>query len=241
MIPIVKVCKETSCSIVITDLTQDSDQYIDESVIDTKVWHEKNKFKYSETYTLNIICKHNTQEDKVVSTVITDHCSYLDEEHLTLKEDGYYTINHIILPSIDIYDASINLDWYVCDGISVYTTCNGQFTELTFDKLATLVENNSIEGTTISGITLTQFFIGHLYECYVAKCQAVFKSLSQCAKSDIYYSRDLVWMAINVIKYYVEIGQLLAAQQLLETLNYCGEICSENMSKTADCGCSKQA
>mgnify|MGYP006920096589 FL=1 len=60
-----------------------------------------------------------------MSTVITDHCSYLDEEHLTLKEDGYYTINHIILPSIDIYNASINLDWYVCDGISVYTTCNG--------------------------------------------------------------------------------------------------------------------
>lgn len=241
MIPLVKICKEASCSIVITDVTQDSDQYVDESITDATAWHQKNKFKYSETYTLNIVYRHTTQEDKIVSAIITDHCSYLDEEHITFKDDGYYTIDHIILPSKDIYNVSIDLDWYVCDGTSIYTMCDGKFIDVSFDKLATLVENNELEGTTISGISLTQFSIGHLYECYVNKCKYVFKSLSACTSNDTYYARDLVWMAINVIKYYVEIGQLLAAQQLLETLNYCGELCSEDMSKTTDCGCSKQA
>lgn len=241
MIPLVKVCKGANCSLIITDITQDSDQYVAESVMDSKAWNEKNKFKYSETYTLNIIYRHTTDKDEIVSSVITDHCSYLDEEHIQLKEDGYYTIDHIILPSIEVYDESINLDWYVCDGTSVYTRCNSEWKEVAFDKLADLVETNELESTTISGISLTQFSICHLYECYISKCRTIFESLSPCASSETYYARDLIWMAINIIKYYVEIGQLLEAQHLLETLNYCGELCSENMSQTTNCGCSKQA
>nr|DAN06269.1 MAG TPA: hypothetical protein [Bacteriophage sp.] len=50
--------------------------------MDSKAWNEKNKFKYSETYTLNIIYRHTTDKDEIVSSVITDHCSYLDEEHI---------------------------------------------------------------------------------------------------------------------------------------------------------------
>lgn len=241
MIPLVKVCKGANCSLIITDVTQDSDQYVAKSVMDSKAWNEKNKFKYSETYTLNIIYRHTTDKDEIISSVITDHCSYLDEEHIQLKEDGYYTIDHIILPSIEVYDESINLDWYVCDGTSVYTRCENQWKEVAFDKLADLVETNELEGTTISGISLTQFSICHLYECYISKCRTIFESLSPCASNETYYARDLVWMAINIIKYYVEIGQLLEAQHLLETLNYCGELCSENMSQTTNCGCSKQA
>lgn len=241
MTPLVKICKENNCSLIITDVTQDSDQYVDESVANPKAWHERNKFKYSETYTLNIIYKHTTNSDDIITSIITDHCSYLDEEHVKLKEDGYYTIDHIILPSIDTYDASIELDWYVCDGGSIYTRCENKWEEVTFNDLAKLVENNKLEGTTISGVSLTQFSICHLYECYVRKCQAVFKTLQPCPVKDVDFARDLVWMAINVIKYYVEIGQLLEAQSLLEELHYCGELCSEDMSSTTDCGCSRKA
>lgn len=239
MKPLVKVCEGINCALVITDITQDSDEYIDEHIINTKAWHEKNKFKYSETYTLNIIYKHTTQSDTIISGNITEHCSYLDEEHIQLKEDGYYTIDHIILPSKEVYDASIDLDWYVCDGVSIYQVCNGNFKEITFDTLATLVESDEMQGTTISGVSLPQFSICHLNQCYVNKCKAVFKNLSVCHSNDIYYERDIVWMAINVIKYYVELGELLSAQQLLESLNYCGEICGEYKSSVSSCGCSK--
>lgn len=242
MTPLVKICKENNCSLVITDVTQDSDQYVGEFVANTKAWHERNQFKYSETYTINIVYKHTTSSDTIIAGTITEHCSYLDEEHIKLKEDGYYTIDHVILPSIDTYDASIDLDWYVCDGASIYTRCENSWEEVSFDKLATLVENNELEGTTISGISLTQFSICHLYACYVNKCKNIFNSLSACSSNDnVHYSRDLIWMAINIIKYYVEIGQLLEAQQLLEELHYCGELCSEDMSQTIDCGCSKKA
>ena len=166
MTPLVKICKENNCSLIITDVTQDSDQYVDESIANPKAWHERNKFKYSETYTLNIIYKHTTNSDDIIASIITDHCSYLDEEHIKLKEDGYYTIDHIILPSIDTYDDSIELDWYVCDGGSVYTRCENKWEEVKFNDLAKLVENNKLEGTTISGVSLTQFSICHLYESW---------------------------------------------------------------------------
>ena len=45
MTPLVKICKENNCSLVITDVTQDSDQYVGEFVANTKAWHERNQFK----------------------------------------------------------------------------------------------------------------------------------------------------------------------------------------------------
>ena len=36
MTPLVKICKENNCSLVITDVTQDSDQYVGEFVANTK-------------------------------------------------------------------------------------------------------------------------------------------------------------------------------------------------------------
>ena len=55
MTPLVKICNTGKCAIVITDLTQDSNEYVTESIPDAEAYYERNKFKYSETYTINII------------------------------------------------------------------------------------------------------------------------------------------------------------------------------------------
>ena len=55
MIPIVKICKEASCSIVITDVTQDSDQYVDESITDATAWHQKNDYSGRKLLSQNIL------------------------------------------------------------------------------------------------------------------------------------------------------------------------------------------
>ena len=47
-------------------------------------------------------------------------------------------------------------------------------------------------------------------------------------------------MTINVIKYYVELGQLMEAQRLLEELIKCGGICNDTQSPgKKSCGCSR--
>ena len=57
MTPLVRICNIDKCSILITDITQDSNEYIPEDIVDTEVYYTKNKFKYSETATINIIQK----------------------------------------------------------------------------------------------------------------------------------------------------------------------------------------
>ena len=261
MIPLVKICKEDNCTITITDVTQDSDNYLDENITDTLVYHQNNKFKYSETATVNIVCKHTTTDTTIVNTYITTHETYLDEEHVYLEQDGYYTIYHVILPTkdavtdvLDTHDTSYK--GYVvedCDNIALYTTAfnpavgiYGQWLYLKIpispQELVELIDAGDFENTTISSVVLTQFSICNLYNCFLKKCNTLFKSMSPCQpkSSEAQYQRDLVWMVINVIKYYVEIGQLLEAQSLLESLNYCGELCSDEVvSQTSDCGCNK--
>lgn len=240
MTPLVKIQKESNCSIAVIDITQDSDQYLMENIEDTTAYHQRNKFKYSETVTINILMKHTYEESKVVQFVVTDHCSYLDEEHFSFKDDGYYTIEHAIIPKIDYADIQSPLIQYLWDGTSIQKLERNHKTEVTTEEFVRLISDNKLDGTTISGVSLTQFSLCHLYECFIKKCQESFKNLSPCSPNNN-TNRDLVWMAINIIKYYVELGQLLQAQRLLEQLNYCGELCSEgSMFQKHDCRCSKR-
>ena len=71
MTPLVKIQKESNCSIAVIDITQDSDQYLMENIEDTTAYHQRNKFKYSETVTINILMKHTQEESKVVQFVVT--------------------------------------------------------------------------------------------------------------------------------------------------------------------------
>ena len=240
MKPIVKIQKEQNCSISIIDLTQDSDEYLNEYIEDTEAYHQRNKYKYSETVTINVIVKNTTKESSVVKYIVTDHCSYLDEEHFNLSEDGYYTIVHAIIPILEYANVESSLVQYVWDGEVIHKLTSSKDCEISMEEFAEIVTNQKLDGTTISGVALTQFSICHLYQCFINKCQESFKSISPCS-TNTYNNRDLVWMAINIIKYYVELGQLLQAQRLLEQLNSCGELCSESMFQKSDCGCSKRA
>lgn len=240
MKPIVKIQKEQNCSIAIIDLTQDSDEYLNEHIEDTEAYHQRNKYKYSETVTINIIIKNTTKESTIIKYTVTDHCSYLDEEHFNFNEDGYYTIIHAIIPTIEYTNVNSPLIQYVWDGEIIHKRTSLKDCEISMEEFAEIVTNQELDNTTISGVTLTQFSICHLYQCFINKCQESFKNISPCS-TNTYNNRDLVWMTINIIKYYVELGQLLQAQRLLEQLNSCGELCSESMFQKSDCGCFKRA
>lgn len=255
MTPLVKICNTNNCEIVITDLTQDSDEYVPEDTLlsNLEAFYSRNRFRYSDTYTINIIQKNDTEEDiKIVETLFTCHDSYLDEEHYNLNSDGFYTIHHIILPSLEWYNNELekkdsvlksNLLIYVTDGSNIYKQNNNK---LEIVEPAVISEINT-EGTTISRTSVTQFSICHLYDCYLSLCKQIFKGISfKCMNKDniedLIFKRDFIWMTINVLKYYVEVDQLWEAQLLLTEINYCGGICNApNMlqQQNSGCGCSK--
>lgn len=243
MNPIVEVQNVDKCSLIITDITQDSDEYIPEDELDVKNYYAKNKFKYSETYTVNVIVKYTLDKinsGSIIDVIFNDHCSYLDELHYTIKEDGYYEIYHIILPTKEWYEAGIipDLDIYYTDGNQFYNVVNGVSKEVSVAD----VVNANCDGNTISQTSLAQFSICQLFDCYINTCQQVFDNeLTSCDKNaDLIHKRDLIWMAINAIKYHVELGQLMEAQRILEELTNCGGICNDTSSTSKQgCGCSR--
>lgn len=252
MKPLVKIFNTTKYEMVITDVTQDSDEYVPESIADAEVYYQKNKFKYSETNTINIIEKITTSEDSIVKTIITDHSSKLDEAYYKLESDGYYVIHHFILPTTDWLDSELEkgssildgeMGIYVSDCENIYYYTKGQ---LITKEPSDLIAVNE-ESTTISKIIINRFSVGYLYDCYVSLCKQIFsavnyKCLNKGNLSDTYFKRDFLWMTINVIKYYVEINQLLEAQRLLEEINNCGGLCNGGNVQTqssSGCGCGK--
>ena len=69
----------------------------------------------------------------------------------------------------------------------------------------------------------------------------MFKTLQPCPVKDVDFARDLVWMAINVIKYLTECEQLAEVERIIETIKGCNGLCvsSDVTSKTSGCGCYK--
>lgn len=253
MTPIVKTCNTNNCEIVITDLTQDSDEYISEDTPqeDLEAYYSINKFKYTETYTVNIFQKNTSEESmEIIDTIITCHGNDLDEVHYNLTPDGYYVIYHLIIPSLDWYleesskeESIIKSDMgiYVTDGSKIYKQTDGVLTEVN----SYLIAQVNTEDTTLSRITLEEFSICHLFDCYLSLCKQIFNNISyRCLSKDniedLIFKRDFIWMTINVLKYYVETNQFFEAQRLLTEINYCGGICNEpTMQKKSGCGCSR--
>lgn len=255
MNPVFKICSLPNCILNITDQTQEDGQYIPEDIMDDvslEGYYQGNKFKYSQTYTINII-EHNATTGSTIETVLyTEHCSYLDEAYYTLTKDGYYTIYHLILPSINWLEEELQKEdsilnsgiaIYVTDGAKIYHYYNGQITE----QEPAVIKDINTQETTISRIEGDSFSICFLYECYINLCKQIFNSMNiRCLNqndnlSDLIFKRDFLWMTINVIKYYTDFGNLLEAQRILESVNYCNGMCTEQTIQNNNnygCGCS---
>ncbi len=251
MTPTVKVCNSDYHELTITDLTQDSLEYIPEDLTDNlEVYYEQNKFKYSETNTVNVI-QYNTTDSETISDILfTDHCTHLDEQHYNVPKDGFITIHHLILPTVDWLNNEISneksilnkgITIYVTNGERLYKYNNSQLEEV---EALEVIEVNT-ENTTISRISVDNFIICFLYDCYISLCKNIFSNTNYRCNSksnlkDFVFKRDFIWMTINIIKYHVEKGYLMEAQRLLEEVNYCGSFCSsiEIEGGSNGCGCS---
>lgn len=250
MIPIVEISNANKYEMVIADVTQDSTEYLPESLTDVEVYYRKNKFKYSETYTVNIIQRTTTVDSQIIDTIFTDHTSYLDEAHYTMQQDGFYTVFHLILPSVEwlkkelekkdsILDTDMGI--YVSDCENIYYYKDGELYIKSSEEIALV----NTENTTISRIEFDRFSIYYLYDCFLSICKQIFskinyKCLDKSNLNDLQFKRDFLWMSISVIKYYVELNQLFEAQRILEEINYCGGFCNDQqLQQSSGCGCNK--
>jgi hypothetical protein len=86
--------------VVIEDFSKEYGQYLDE---DVDVMTSYDYYKYSQSATLNCITKVSINNITLVDVLLNDHTEDLDSCTFQAIHDGYYAVEHIIIP---------NMSWY---------------------------------------------------------------------------------------------------------------------------------
>ena len=208
----------------------------------------KGKFKYSDTISIDVL-----QHNQTLKTIYTKHDT-LKSVDIPIGFDGWFSLVHLVIPNIELFNKELEKTEgsalglydivYFSDGIDIYKYINGETSQVTIDDI---LEINTVN-TTISRISRDFVSICFLRKCYINLCQQIFndRGISKCwnknkVNSELIYKRDLVWMAINVVKYLTQCEQLAEADRVIKTIQGCNGLCvSTNLTNSTNgCGCSK--
>lgn len=209
-----------------------------------------NRFRRSETKSLAFVSINKIDKEEEVFTHTFGNV-------LNVDKDGWLKVHYLVLPTkewllrvlqkpnaIGIYD----IVYYISKNkVYWYQPSSEEFGEVTkLEEILDIAQLPNVK-TSISIVSKDQVSICNLQKCYINLCQQIFQSrgFTQCwnknnIESELIYKRDLVWMAMNVIKYMVECNQLYEAERIIELLHSCNGICSNKKVRNNDngCGCS---
>ena len=208
-----------------------------------------NCFRKSDTQSIVIASINKLKGEEVATSTIGNI--------INIDRDGWLTIYYLVLPTkewfiraskasniLDLYD----IVYYVSKGNVYWYQSNtqefGQVHQL--QELIDLAQLPNVK-TTLSYAKADRVSIFNLEKCYINLCQQIFESrgFSQCYNknnidSELIYKRDLVWMAINIIKYLAECNQPYEVERIIELLYSCNGVCGDKKvrSNGKGCGCS---
>lgn len=169
------------------------------------------------------------QLNKVRSSVNKVFIKTSEEEEVVFNNllDGFYTLVTLKVP----YDMS-----------NMYYYSDGKFYKNIQEvELQEIIDTNP----EVSGVEVSyQYYFNtcRLRKCYVSVCQEIFDKVAsiECDKKNLdrnlIYKRDLIWSALNVIKYMAEAEQYEEAERLLERITGCNGLCDNSYG---ECGCHK--
>ena len=248
--------------IEVTDYSKEYGQYYAE---DTQGITSTEMYKYSQSASLNIIVKVETDKADLMDILLDEHKEDKETVYFDVTRDGYYILTHFVLPNESWFNEQTTSPNSLLENYSqIYYIKNKKVYKRTItieNKTSTikdiivgeetevsareLLERN-IEGTTIKKCKVDIFYTGFLQECYINYCKALFKKLMEHCRpncrpketSDEQFARDFLWMTLNVIDYLVQYKQFMEAQRILEEINYCGGFCNIPNEFKSECGCS---
>lgn len=243
--------------ITINDYSYQNDQYYPEDQSD----YSENKYKYSDCKTINILTKVSTDKSQIVEILInnhaqfTDNIDYVESDSFIVTHDGYYTITHIIIPTVDWYNniytqlsedykSQFGLVYFIGNDNKFYKLIDNVKQECSKEELCTRNSNN----TTLKKCELKIFYMEFLQQCYLNYCKNLFSEITKTCDyvcknqdfDDITYKRDLLWMVINILTYHVNFSQLNEAQRILEITMGCNNFCQGGYlyaKHRSSCGC----
>ena len=244
---IFKITKNGTCGILVDGLELDNSEYIDPK----GVWISTRNYTYLHSNTLNVLysMKFDGTETMEVYKVVDHVTNPIDRSEFTFRVDGLYEISHLIIPNRDWLNyvletnasalTAYSLIYFIENGL-FYKYTAGVITEVTLTEIMSVNPNT----TTIIRCDKSTFCTCYISECFNKLCARIFESISlrcsnKTAEKDLIRDRDILWMAINVIKYQLETNQLYEAQRILEDVNKCNYFCDSITlnSNSYGCGC----
>lgn len=258
---IFKITKSGVYGILVEGLEKDNGEYLDET---TDVIVSTRNYAFSHSVTINALTsiKADGTETFVSSDIVEHVVDCIDNSEFVFTIDGLYKVSHIILPTqvwlayVKSKDATAlqayNLIYY-------YNTTDGKYykyiddTHISEVTLTEILAINAVAPVLITDKTSTiirtdknTFSTCFLTDCFNNVCKNLLTTLPTTCKNKVddlqslIFTRDLLWMSINVIKYCLDLQQLYEAQRYLEGVTYCNT-CPDYLSKTnsnsTGCGC----
>lgn len=222
-------------SVAIIDRTQD----LQGGYLNDDAPLQFDSFTWEDTCAIDVLTQVKTSEEKQVEIIYTDHDSGTDSVRIPLKEDGYYIINHIVLPTNEWLEKAkedntieeqgilyyINIDEY--NGYSIRKFKVDGTAEIdvasSIDEVIQVGPQTSTNHNGSKTISLAQFnvfCIDKLKHCYKDAACEILDNLNKCDSDyeNKRFTRDFLWMTINVINMYLEEDMYGNAQQLLENV-----------------------
>ena len=251
MIASCKICKSGTCGIQVSGLERDSDQYLSEPQVSI------GNYTFEQTITLNVVYSIDSkQNSKYEKHSIIPHTD-IDIDEIEMDKDGLKQIDHYIIPTNEWIDYIIERDVTSLDAYTLvyyfnlqdenfYKYVNGRSIKVPVDEV---LEINT-ENTTLIKTSVNTFIMCHLEKCFFKLCMYLLENLpcnDPCIHNKLQdfrlniLNRDIIWMAINAIKYALEQQQFFRAQSILEQVETCWGICKDfdsiTSSNTSNCGC----
>lgn len=239
----IHVYTKASYKVIVTDLTTD---YQEEGNSNSNY----GRFRYSDTMSIDVLQHNKIGSTQLQTPIFSTHEQKMEPVTLPVEFDGWFTVQHIILPTVQWFERELAKGStsilglyqgvYYTNGKNIYKYYEGRSTTVPLEEI---VERNT-EGTTLSRYSKDYVSICFLRKCYINLCQQIFnaRAFDKCWNKnkidcELTFRRDMVWMAINVIKYMVEFNQLAEAARLIERIGGCNGLCMSQYSKSMSSGC----
>lgn len=198
-------------------------------------------FKQSETGSVFVLEYHkNDNEKEYISPIIINSHQSSSEYKIKIPKDGWFTVYHIILPTKECISSFSEAEMrgitfgYYLDSDNIYDRNrkddNGNPLKVSISEV--LEGNTRIATTQLS----SQDYISvlNLQKCLVNLCQQIFNNLGAFGKcfatnsnsKELIFKRDLILMAINVIKYMSKYNMTAEAARIINQLEGCNGICT---------------
>lgn len=252
MIASCKICKNGTCGVQVKGLERDADQYLDQPQVSIR------NYTFEHTVTVNVLYSIDSKENIVMDQFSIVPHTDIDIDNITMEKDGLKQIDHYIIPNEEWIDYVIQMDPTSLDSYSLIYYFNKQ--DESFYKYnqgsSVKVEPKEVfevntDTTTLVKTSVNTFQICHLEECFFKICVYLLENMpctDPCFNDKMkgfageVLNRDIIWMAINVIKYCLQLEQYYRAQSILEQIETCWGICKQlnknNSSNYSGCGCS---